>query len=395
MKRITFKEEKLPNVQYGRDELRNELRDKSAQYLVKLSLKKLTLGEISSNTELVEYVSAIFQKALGPKLSHRELENIESMHTKFSFLQYHKTSTDNTIHGLSHDLMALCSGDKKKVESFVSPWPILDEQGNVLSLRRGLDWEYSKALRDDVANLARECIREFLEELRDTGRIMTSAELGEYRLSLATLDMTEEDESYSNDEFESDTDANDSSTSTKDASTTDNSAAHCVVQKRAASGATTDEKDGDKTKDIITVETENSSSHLDIALNNLINWIYELPEWLQEQVLNSAPIKLLIESAEQQAAIYNKNTVASLFAKLLSTDIANNSADAVEDDINAKATVADTSLAESIDTSMILNEPTVTVWILPTVAIDSGNLFGDYAFNDLLQVNGLNGIDVF
>jgi hypothetical protein len=394
MKAVTFTIEKIPEVRYAKNEAIKELRDVYAQILIKQCSKKLGSEDIKDEIDLKNYLILIFEKALELKLSQKELEKLESMRVKFSFLHY-GTKADESIHQFLRIFTALRNGDKKAVESLVVRWPILDEQGNALSLRRGLDWEYSKALRDDVANLARECIREFLQELRDTGRVMTSAELAECRLSLTTLDIAEEDESYSNDEFESDTDTSESNTIKDASTTTDTSVAHCAAQGRAASlEVITDEEDSDKTKDIITVETENSSSHLDIALNNLLNWIYELPEWLQEQVLNSAPIKLLIESAEQQAAIYNKNTVANLFAKLLSTDIANNSADAVEDNINAKATVADTSFSESIDTSMILNEPTVTGWILPTV-IGSGDLFANHAFNGLLQPNGLNGIDIF
>ena len=130
-------------------------------------------------------------------------------------------------------------------------------------------------------------------------------------------------------------------------------------------------------------EKESSLSRL--VLDQLLSWIYEL----QEQILNSAPIKALIESAEQWDEIYNKQTIVDIFAKL-SSIMVGDSVDSTKNNIDTKATIADIYPVESIDMTMVLNEAAVAGWILPTVAIGSDNLFGaDAGFN------GLGGLNVF
>lgn len=416
MKAVQFMIEKIPEVNYARSEVMRELRDVYAQPLIRQCSKKLGSTDIKDNSDLKNYIVLIFEKSLELEVSTKELEKLESMRSKFPFLYYHGTKTDNLIHGFLYLFVALCNKNKKVIESLVSRWPVLDDQGNVLSLRRGLEWEYSKALREDVANLAKDCIKEFLQELRETGRVMTSAELAEHRQSLTSSDTTEEDD-YSNDEFETETGSASVVTATRatnsqveDSHSSDESEANAdtsnkpAVEAGAASGSdgdkkieaslsTADNEERAQSNNIVSTKTEDNSKP-NTLLNHLLSWIYELPEWLQEQLLNSAPVKALIESAEQWDAIYDKKSVGELFAKLLSVDPVSNSVDATKDNINAKATISE-STTESIDTSMILNEPTITGWILPTVAIGSDNLFGDAGFNGLVNFNGLDGLNVF
>jgi len=392
MKRVRFILNQLPIIQYEKEEIKKLLRDKFAQYLVKCSLKKLDLGEIAGLEGAIEYISAIFQKALGPKLSHQELEKIESMHVRFSFLQYHKTSFDNIIHGTAHYLVALCSGDKKIVGNMLSRSSVLDAHGNVLCLRKGLDWEHSKALREDVASLTRECVKEFLKELQETGKIMTSAELAEHQLSAAI----EEHTGYSDDEFETDTDSSNSSASASDSSAAiDPSMSNYEARERAASlTINPEETNTNKDKEAITVEST-SSSQTQVILDQLLAWIYELPEWLQTQTLNSLPIKALIESVNQAAAIYNMNSLQDFITQATPSEPASNSAEVTEEDMWQKAQVYDPYTTDAIDMTMIWKEPAVSGWIMPMIGMESGTMFFDnaHAFNDLPH-HGY-GVDAF
>jgi hypothetical protein len=137
---------------------------------------------------------------------------------------------------------------------------------------------------------------------------------------------------------------------------------------------------------------EVSSSLSELTLGNLYSWISELSEWMQNQLLNSTPIKNLIKSTKQIAAIYDIKSIAQDFAtKALSSMSENHSIDATEYDSYEKAQVSYLqSTTEAIDMSMILKE-------IPAIpgAIESGNIFsGDIAFNGLGHFYE-HGIDVF
>jgi|GEM_PF-3517009 len=124
-------------------------------------------------------------------------------------------------------------------------------------------------------------------------------------------------------------------------------------------------------------------------LTKLYAWIYELPEWLQNQVLNSTPIKGLIESAEQMAAIYDIKSIQDIVTKMLSPE-AQSPVDGAEYDLYEKAQISDMRPIEPIDMSMLYKDATVTGWILPTVGMESGNMFvGDAAFNGLGHFHGI------
>lgn len=155
----------------------------------------------------------------------------------------------------------------------------------------------------------------------------------------------------------------------------------------ASLNSVTDASDTQDNNIVIAQAEDNSKSNA--LLDQLLSWIYELIEWIQEQTLNSAPIKSLIESTEQWNTIYEtKNIKQDFVKKIMLQDIVTDSADIIENKMNKKASIANTISANSIDMNMTLNNPTIAGWILPTVVIESGNPFGDASFN------GLNGIDI-
>ncbi len=138
-----------------------------------------------------------------------------------------------------------------------------------------------------------------------------------------------------------------------------------------------------------------SSPSSNAALDQLLNWIYELPQWLQDQILQSTPVKALIESIEQAAAIYDKKSVVDLFVSMRSPAVSD-SPNAVENNIHEVVKLLDMPSEGFIDMSMIYKESTISGWILPTVAIIGSGGFGDSAFNGLpMNFDGMNGIEGF
>ena len=141
----------------------------------------------------------------------------------------------------------------------------------------------------------------------------------------------------------------------------------------------------------------NNNEQYSTFLNSFIAWIHELPKYIQNQLLNSIPIKTLIESLEQTAAILDIKSIAQDFAiKTTSTETAADSTDITEDELLDKIHIYDARPIEAIDmTTMILKEPTVTGWILPQVVIAlSGSFTSNQNFNGLADFYG-HGIDLF
>ena len=380
LKKVEFRMEELPVIQYNRNEVRSFLRDKFAQYLVKHSFEKLALGEFANVNEVASYITKVFNEALRSKLPPKELRQVEYMHTKFPFLQYHKTQIDMLIHMTTYKFVALCSGDKKEVKSMVCNSQVTDENGKALNFREELDWEHSRALCNDVAELTRECLREFLYEFQTTGKIMLSAELAEPGKIIAAEDADE----YLDDFEPEDADASSEERPSEDPQKVriHNNAISYVYDDEAA----------DKSS-IIRATTEANSKPYSL-LYHLLSWIYELPEYLQDRFFNSAPIIALIESAKQLDAIYDKKVIEQDFAgNTPSPVITNDSTFITEDKIHEKIAIANCISAESVDMSMVLKDPIVTVWILPTIG--SGVLFDDAGFNGLVNFNGLDGLNVF
>jgi hypothetical protein len=155
-------------------------------------------------------------------------------------------------------------------------------------------------------------------------------------------------------------------------------------------------EESDKSNSVIETKTENDPEYNEL-LNHLLSWIYQLPQWLQDQILQSTPVKALIESIEQAAAIHDKKFVVDLFVDIESSEPVSDSSNSVENNMQEGVMLLEKPSEGSIDMSMIYKESTVTGWILPTLAIiGSGNIFGDSAFGGLpMNFNGLNGIEGF
>jgi|GEM_PF-3739596 len=157
----------------------------------------------------------------------------------------------------------------------------------------------------------------------------------------------------------------------------------------------TEAKDDEEKNLDVTDLTEDVSLLPSPSLTQLYAWIAELPAWLQEQILNSSPVKALIESVNQAAAIYNMNSLQDFITQATPSEPASNSAEVTEEDMWQKAQVYDPYPTDAIDMTMIWKEPAVSGWIMPMIGMESGTMFFDnaHAFNDLPH-HGY-GVDVF
>jgi hypothetical protein len=151
------------------------------------------------------------------------------------------------------------------------------------------------------------------------------------------------------------------------------------------------------------VEKSNTDSNQAIEGYNLVlspfeilyNWVYELPEWLQEQILNSTPIRSLFEEAEKTAAIHDSKYIQNQIEKIFIAETTNKSEDITVDKQSEKVTFAELPSQDLVDTSMILENSQITGLILPIVDIGSGNIFGENEFGGFANFNGLNGLELF
>ena len=159
-------------------------------------------------------------------------------------------------------------------------------------------------------------------------------------------------------------------------------------------------KDDDSSKAEQTNHEEFSETNLslsELTLKNFYAWIQELPERLQHQILSSSPVKSMIESAKQIAAIYDiKSAIQDLFTTMTSPKFSNGSIDMAECILDDKVQILDLRPVDSIDMTMVLKNTIISGWILPTGAMGSDNFFVDHAFGGAaMNLNGLNAIDVF
>ncbi len=137
-------------------------------------------------------------------------------------------------------------------------------------------------------------------------------------------------------------------------------------------------------------------SYLSVVMFNSLSWIYELPEWMQEQILNSTPIKTIIEETETLAAIYDSSEyVLSHLNNMFATEKATSCDYDVVAKQEDKVTFIDSAYRYLVDTTMILEDTQVTGLILPMVDINSGNILGENEFGTHANFNGLNGLEVF
>jgi hypothetical protein len=146
-------------------------------------------------------------------------------------------------------------------------------------------------------------------------------------------------------------------------------------------------------------EKDNVSSVMSNLLSYYLSWLNDLPQWLKEQMLNSTPIKILIESTKRDSAIFLPKLVSEDFHDkvLLVEQNApqyNYTENASEENAQVDTGVDHSSM---IDMSMILpvGIAAVSYFILPT-AISSGPLSGkDIFFAGEACLKLLHGIEIF
>lgn len=173
--------------------------------------------------------------------------------------------------------------------------------------------------------------------------------------------------------------------------------------ERAAFGSSDNKPDdNDKGGGAIRIneDKENQTTvEVNTWLNYYLSWINQLPQWLQSQILNSTPIKTLIELTKRDLAIYESKSIAEdFYDKILFVEQEKSQNDFTEDKISEKAQVDDTvDYSGMIDMSMILpvDVAAVSYLILPILAESSVLLPGKDSFlAGESGLNLLNGIDV-
>jgi hypothetical protein len=163
------------------------------------------------------------------------------------------------------------------------------------------------------------------------------------------------------------------------------------AQQRSASLSITSNEESEKNHKVAAISTADSSEANPLPDNLL--WVNELPNWLQEQTLNSTPIKSLIKSARQMAAGFELKSAQDLFTSMLSIQPSGYSGDEVASSIDEKVTRHDNPSEGLIDESLIVNDPAVSDWILLLLIGSSNKFFAESVFNGL-QPN-LNGIELY
>jgi len=99
-----------------------------------------------------------------------------------------------------------------------------------------------------------------------------------------------------------------------------------------------------------------------IFLQSLYAWLEQLPEWIQKIMLNSAPVKSVIESAKQEAAMQNKNLLVIDTAEKTVSD----SGEAISDMRDDKASMK--PIENMLDASMMLSDPGFNYQVILPVA---------------------------
>ncbi len=138
----------------------------------------------------------------------------------------------------------------------------------------------------------------------------------------------------------------------------------------------------DKSKEQKNIKNTNDSENdiFNIVLNQFLSWLQNLPEWLQNYIQDTSPIKTLTEHNEHISTIYSHKLCTKLYTK---NDISGQKNNTIESSIHEKITISYQDTIDAIDMSLVSKEPLVTGWILPT-NIESGIIAGGkIAFDEL------------
>ena len=139
------------------------------------------------------------------------------------------------------------------------------------------------------------------------------------------------------------------------------------------------------------VDTEIISS----TVNQFLSWIWILPEWLQERILNSTPVKSFLENSKIEAAIYSTKSLYNQISKLFDNKIGNEDSSESHCSNENKALIKPCA-ERLIDTTTITESPDINNWIFFTLIIGlSGNLVSQDDFGGPIGFNEKIMIDLF
>ena len=388
--KVTFQLESLTEsltIDYDRDHFQNKLRDTITK---------------SSDYNINYYISMILSTLLKLELSTEDLRKIESFQKKFDFLEY-KISEDKVIHGLCYKIIGLIHGNKNIIEHSVRPWHILSSERGYLN-HKGIGyigWDATKALCKDVSDITKKCISEFLEELQNSGKIMTSSELAEHIQRTVELSTEEKVPEQST---PSDTHSSTESTSYKEehghpSSTTEQNKSNLEsvssANQRAIVGPITEKlqqeevlvKINNRNNNLHSVDTHSySEKDNDSSLYDLVNdfaWLDDLPKFIQKMLFPHL-LESLNESAKYIKEVFDlKSSKQALFNGNQNDSSSTSNDYDLEDTISEAVSLLNTPSNNYIDMGMILADATVNDDILP---VDIGSKFlPDYQMLGLQQ----------
>ncbi|MEK6734787.1 MAG: hypothetical protein AABY27_06780 [Pseudomonadota bacterium] len=309
---------------------RAKLKDLYFKFLLEQFVEK----HKADRDSILEKINKIYDKALSLNLTKEQLHSLAISKYKFTFLDHDDTTTDDIIHGTVYGLIALCHGDRKLVQGFINSlskdYFILIDPSELrinnkkLSNEEELD---AKELCAAVASYAKECIKEFSDEL--------SAGLENIVAESNNLVSEQNDE---------------------------------PVNKRSISF-----EEDIANKKMIFKETSKELSILDYVFNNFLSWIYELPECLQEHILNTEVVKKILEEKEIVEKLYNHQYFLKGFEELLAAD----KKEVIDETLSREEKVKVSLLLyeEMIDTELRLENNLIQGIILP---MDSGGIINWY-----------------
>ncbi len=143
-------------------------------------------------------------------------------------------------------------------------------------------------------------------------------------------------------------------------------------------------------KQIVIVETKVEDN---VDLNTWLETMFagwgDMPQWMQDNIINSSPVQAILQSITEKEAIYNPKSIADKFAEIFVIEKRDDESESTQDNSNEKATCAKVPL-ELVDASFMDNAYKVGTVIVPILAgclfpaIASG-AFGKMPFGSLVE----------